>query len=61
VTFPAPPDVDPAFRMPGSETIAAYQAADLILLNGADHAKWTSKVSLPRSRTENPSRAFRDA
>jgi zinc transport system substrate-binding protein len=58
VTFPAPRDVDPAFWMPDPETIAAYQAADLILLNGADYAKWTIKVSLPRSRTVDTSRAF---
>ncbi len=61
VTFPAPPDVDPAFWMPDAETIAAYQAADLILLNGADYAKWTAKVSLPRSRTVDTSHAFRDS
>jgi zinc transport system substrate-binding protein len=61
VTFPAPPDVDPAFWMPGAETIAAYQGADLILLNGADYAKWADKVSLPRSRMVETSRAFRDA
>ena len=61
VTFPAPPDVDPAFWMPDAETIAAYQGADLILLNGADYAKWRSKVSLPRSRLVDTSRAFRDA
>jgi zinc transport system substrate-binding protein len=47
--------------MPDAETIAAYQAADLILLNGADYAKWTAKVSLPRSRLVDTSRAFRDA
>jgi zinc transport system substrate-binding protein len=61
VSFPAPPDVDPAFWMPDPDTIAAYQSADLILLNGADYAKWTAKVSLPRSRTIDTSRAFRDA
>jgi hypothetical protein len=47
--------------MPDTETIAAYQAADLILINGADYAKWTTKVSLPRSRLVDSSRAFRDA
>ncbi|QQO56854.1 MAG: zinc ABC transporter substrate-binding protein [Thiohalocapsa sp. PB-PSB1] len=61
VTFPAPDDVDPAFWMPDTETIAAYQAADLILLNGADYAKWTAKVSLLRSRLVDTSRAYRDA
>jgi zinc transport system substrate-binding protein len=60
VTFPAPQDVDPAFWMPDPETIAAYQGADLILLNGADYAKWTAKVSLPRSRLVDTSRAFKD-
>jgi len=60
VTFPAPPDVDPAFWMPDAETVAAYQGADLILLNGADYAKWTDKVSLPRSRLVDTSRGFRD-
>ena len=61
VTFPAPPDLDPAFWMPDAETIAAYQGADLILLNGADYAKWLNKASLPRSRLVDTSRAFRDA
>jgi zinc transport system substrate-binding protein len=61
VTFPAPPDLDPAFWMPDTETITAYQAADLILLNGADYAKWRTKVSLPRSRTVDTAHAFRDA
>lgn len=61
VSFPAPPDVDPAFWLPDPETIAAFQAADLILLNGADYAKWTAKVSLPRSRLVDTSRGFRDA
>jgi zinc transport system substrate-binding protein len=60
VIFLAPPGVDPAFWMPNAETIAAYQTADLILLNGADYAKWAAKVSLPRSRLVNTSRGFKD-
>ena len=60
VTFPAPSDVDPAFWMPDAEDIAAYQGADLILLNGADYAKWLNKVSLPRSRLVDTSRGFKD-
>ena len=35
VTYPGPADEDPAFWQPGAEEIAAYQSADLILLNGA--------------------------
>ena len=37
VVFPAPADGDPAFWKPSPEQIAAYQKADLILLNGASY------------------------
>ncbi|MCP3903226.1 MAG: zinc ABC transporter substrate-binding protein, partial [Planctomycetes bacterium] len=60
VQFPAPPDVDPAFWTPTDEQIAGYQAADLVLLNGAAYAKWTQRVSLPPSRLVDTSRAFGD-
>jgi zinc transport system substrate-binding protein len=60
VVFPVPADFDPAFWMPDTDTIAAYQGADLILLNGADYAKWLTKVSLPRSRLVDSSRGFKD-
>lgn len=60
VIFPAPRDVDPAYWMPDADTIAAYQSADLILLNGANYAKWVGKVSLPRAKMVDTSRSFRD-
>lgn len=60
VEFPAPADVDPAFWMPDAGTVRAYQAADLILLNGAGYAHWVDKVSLPTSRLVNTSRDFAD-
>lgn len=60
VVFPAPDDVDPAFWKPDAETIGAYQRADLILLNGADYAKWVGQVSLPRRRLVDTSAAFAD-
>ena len=60
VVFPAPPDVDPAFWMPDADTVTAYQGADLILINGADYAKWISRVSLPRLRMVDTSRRFTD-
>ena len=60
VHFPAPEDIDPAFWMPATNTIAEYQLADLILLNGAGYAKWVSKVSLPRRKLVNTSQAFKD-
>jgi zinc transport system substrate-binding protein len=60
VVFPAPADVDPAYWMPDAKTISDYQSADLILLNGANYAKWVGKVSLPRFRMVNTSAAFKD-
>lgn len=59
VVFPAPADVDPAYWMPDAKTIADYQRADLILINGANYAKWVRKVSLPRSRMVNTSGDFK--
>ena len=58
VIFPAPADGDPAFWEPEVEQIKAYQHADLILLNGANYAKWIDKVSLPRRRLVNTSAGF---
>ena len=60
VVFPAPPDVDPAYWVPDQAIITDYQQADLILLNGANYAKWVSKVSLPRSKMIDTSRKFKD-
>ena len=58
VVFPAPADEDPAFWKPDLDTIAAYQAADLILINGAGYAKWLKTVSLPKSKMIDSSRRF---
>ena len=60
VVFPAPADVDPAFWMPDRKTIGDYQQADLVILNGAAYAGWVSKVSLPRLRQVDTSKAFKD-
>jgi len=59
VVFPAPPGVDPAQWAPDSATIAAYQNADLILLNGGGYARWVATVRLPAKRTVDTSAAFR--
>ncbi|MBW2426638.1 MAG: zinc ABC transporter substrate-binding protein [Deltaproteobacteria bacterium] len=61
VRFPAPAEIDPAFWKPGAEIISDYQAADLILLNGAGYASWTRHASLPRRNLLDTSRSFRDA
>lgn len=60
VVFPGPGDEDPAFWQPDAATVTAYQAADLILFNGATYAKWAAKASLPESRLVDTSAAFND-
>ena len=59
VYYPIPTDVDPAFWKPSTEEIIKIQQTDLILLNGADYAKWTRKVSLPYSKQVNTSSSFK--
>ena len=46
VVFPAPEGVDPAHWQPTPETILNYQAADLVLLNGASYAAWSQFAAL---------------
>jgi len=60
VAFPASGEGDPAYWTPDAKTIGAYQQADLILLNGANYAKWVRKVSLPRSKMVDTSAKFKD-
>jgi zinc transport system substrate-binding protein len=60
VVFPVPADVDPAYWMPDRPTIANFQQADLVLLNGAGYARWVNKVTLPRFRVVNTSVGFKD-
>ena len=60
VLFPCPAGVDPADWRPDDATVEACQEADLILLNGADYARWTRAASLPPSRLVDTSASFRD-
>ena len=60
VVFPAPPDVDPSFWSPAAETIADYQRADLVLLNGAGYAAWIQRATLSQSRLVDTSAALAD-
>jgi zinc transport system substrate-binding protein len=60
VHFPVPADVDPAFWSPDTRIIAGYQGADLILLNGADYAKWVQRATLHESRLVDTGAAFAD-
>jgi zinc transport system substrate-binding protein len=59
VVFPAPSDVDPAFWKPDIATVAAFQAADVIVINGATYAPWLSQVSLPRIKIVDTSQGFK--
>ncbi len=60
VSFPAPPDIDPANWSPAAHTIVEYQQADLIVLNGAGYAAWVANAALPRSRFVNTTSALTD-
>jgi zinc transport system substrate-binding protein len=60
VRFPGPADEDPAYWEPDADTVAAYQKADLILLNGATYAKWVARATLPQARIVDTSAAVRD-
>ena len=60
VILPVPAGKDPAFWMPDAKTISGYQRADLILLNGANYAKWINKVALPQFRLVDTSANFKD-
>jgi zinc transport system substrate-binding protein len=60
VRLPVPADEDPAFWNPTAEQISEFQAADIILLNGAGYAVWTDKASLPRSKLVNTSAGAAD-
>ncbi len=60
VEFHAPPGIDPAYWSPSPEDVAAYQGADLVLLNGAGYEGWVAKTSLPDSKLVNTSAGFED-
>ena len=60
VRCPLPADADPIFWKPSAEAVASYQAADLIVVNGAELEKWVGQVSLPASRVVETAAGFRD-
>ena len=59
IGFPAI-DGDPAFWEPKTDDIIAYQKADLILLNGANYAKWIPMVSLSQAKLVDTSADLSD-
>ena len=60
VLFEAPPNVDPAYWNPTDDQVGAIQTADLVLLNGANYAKWTSSRTIPYEATVITSSSFED-
>jgi zinc transport system substrate-binding protein len=60
VRLVVPEGRDPSSWRPTLAEIAEIQAADLIALNGAGLADWTTRVSLPRARTVETARALTD-
>jgi len=58
VLLPMPKDIDPAFWKPTTEDVMGFINADLIILNGADYAKWVKNFSLPESKSVNTSKSF---
>ena len=60
VTFPAPRQVDPASWSPDGDTVAGFQSADRVLLNGARYAAWVGRASLRADRLVDTSAGFAD-
>jgi zinc transport system substrate-binding protein len=60
VVFPMTVDEHPAYWKPAVHIIQAYQNADLILLNGADYAKWLKTAVLSQSTLIDTSKACKD-
>jgi zinc transport system substrate-binding protein len=53
-----PKDVDPAYWIPNEKELEVYQSSDIIVINGANYAKWMDDVSLPSSRIVNTAATF---
>ena len=60
VVNPCPPDADPAHWMPNDKTLASYQAADLIVINGAEFEQWVAKASLPMAKVIDSTKPLTD-
>jgi len=60
VVCPLPEDEDAISWMPNAKAIQAFQAAALIIINGAEFEKWVKKVSLPESRLVDTARPFKE-
>lgn len=50
VINPVPEDADPSLWQPTRRTLQAYQAADMIVANGAGFEKWMAEATLPEDK-----------
>ena len=60
VALPVPAGIDPATWSPAPDVIAGYQAADLVLLNGAGYASWVGNATLPQAKLVDTTAAVND-
>ena len=60
VVNPCPPDADPAFWEPDTDTLVRYQQADLIIINGANFEKWVGKATLPEEKLVDTTAKLRE-
>jgi zinc transport system substrate-binding protein len=58
VDCPVPEGADPIFWQPDRGSLQRYQAADLIIINGAQFEKWLATASLPESRIVDTAKSF---
>ena len=58
IDCPVPADADPIFWRPDKAALQKYQAADLIIINGADFEKWIGTASLPENRIVNTTKSL---
>ena len=58
IECPLPKGADPIFWRPDAAALQKFQAADLIIVNGAEFEKWIGTVSLPESRIVDTAKSF---
>jgi zinc transport system substrate-binding protein len=58
VICPLPDDEDPIFWQPDAKTLQGYQAADLVIVNGAEFEKWVATASLSTARLIDTAKGF---
>lgn len=60
VRCPLPKGEDAIFWNPPRDILGRYQAARLVVVNGAEFEKWVANASLARSRTVDTAASFKD-